>query len=57
MRVYDATGRLVATVAEGRKLAAGPQLLALPGSLQAGIYTATIATEETAESVRFVVAQ
>lgn len=57
VRVLDATGRLVATVLDGRKLTAGTQLVALPAGLQAGIYVATIATDETMESVRFVVAK
>ncbi|WP_210514114.1 T9SS type A sorting domain-containing protein [Hymenobacter terricola] len=57
VRVFDATGRLVATVADARKLTAGTQLLALPAGLQAGIYIVTITTTETAESVRFVVAK
>ena len=57
VRVFDTTGRLVATVAEGQKLAAGSQLLTLPASLKAGIYTVLISTDETTQSVRFVVAK
>ncbi|MBH8570232.1 T9SS type A sorting domain-containing protein [Microvirga sp. STS02] len=57
VRVLDATGRLVATVAAGQKLAAGPQLIALPAGLKPGLYVATVATAETTQSVRFVVAQ
>ena len=50
-------GRPVATVATDRQLAAGPQLLALPTTLAAGMYLATVATGETLQSVRFVVAK
>ncbi|MET4074252.1 T9SS type A sorting domain-containing protein [Hymenobacter sp. UYCo722] len=57
VRVLDATGRLVATVAVGQKLAAGPQIIALPAGLKAGLYVATVSTGETTQSVRFVVAQ
>ena len=57
VRVLDATGRLVATVAQGQKLASGPQLLTLPANLAPGLYVATVATPETTQSVRFVVAQ
>lgn len=57
VRVLDATGRLVATVATGRKQAAGPQIIALPTGLKPGLYMATVATAETTQSVRFVVAQ
>lgn len=57
VRVLDATGRLVATVAANQKLAAGPQLLALPAGLAPGLYMATVITPETTESVRFVVAE
>lgn len=55
VRVLDATGRLVATVLDERKLLAGPQLVALPAGLPSGIYVATISTAETSESVRFIV--
>ena len=57
VRVLDATGRLVATVAAGQKLAGGPQIIALPAGLKPGLYVATIATAEPTQSVRFVVAQ
>ena len=57
VRVLDATGRLVATVAAGQKLASGPQIIALPAGLKPGLYVATVATAETMQSVRFVVAQ
>ena len=57
VRVLDATGRLVATIAANQKLAAGPQLLALPAGLAPGLYMATVTTSETTESVRFVVAE
>ncbi|WP_216690409.1 T9SS type A sorting domain-containing protein [Hymenobacter siberiensis] len=57
VRVLDATGRLVATVATGRKLAVGPQIIALPAGLKPGLYMATVATAETTQSVRFVVSQ
>ena len=55
VRVFDATGRFVAIATEGRKLNAGSQTVALPATLKAGFYTATIATEDAVESVRFVV--
>lgn len=57
VRIVDLLGRPVATVATERKLAAGPQLLALPTTLAAGIYLATVTTDETTQSVRFVVAK
>ncbi|RZL00742.1 MAG: T9SS type A sorting domain-containing protein, partial [Hymenobacter sp.] len=57
VRIVDLLGRPVATVATDRKLAAGPQLLALPTTLAAGIYLATVTTDETTQSVRFVVAK
>ena len=57
VRVFDATGRFVAIATEGRKLGAGSQTVALPATLKAGFYTATIATEDAVESVRFVVAE
>jgi len=55
VRVADLLGRPVATVVTGRKLAAGPQLLPLPATLAAGVYVATVTTDETTQSVRFVV--
>ena len=55
--VIDATGRLVATVAVGQKLVAGPQIIALPAGLKTGLYVATVSTKETTQSVRFMVAQ
>ena len=57
VRVLDVTGRVVAIVAEGRKLSQGTQLIALPAGLKAGVYMATITTETTSQSVRFVVAK
>ncbi|WP_400193334.1 T9SS type A sorting domain-containing protein [Hymenobacter sp. B81] len=57
VRVLDLTGRVVATVAVQTKLAAGTQELALPAGLPAGLYTATVQTEETTQAVRFVVAK
>ena len=57
VQVIDVTGRVVATVLDGRQLAAGTQLVALPDGLKAGIYLATIYTAETVESIRFVVAK
>jgi hypothetical protein len=57
VRVLDAMGREVALAAENRKLTAGQQRIELPASLKAGVYTATIRTEETSEAVRFVVAK
>lgn len=56
VRIFDNSGRLVATVAADQKLAAGPQLLTLP-ALPAGLYLAHVTTAETSESVRFVVAK
>ena len=55
VRVMDALGRQVALVLNAKKLAAGQQEVALPTTLKAGIYIATVATEETTEAVRFVV--
>jgi Secretion system C-terminal sorting domain len=57
VRVLDVTGRTVATVLANGKLAAGTQQLALPATLQAGVYTAQVTTSETSQSVRFVVAK
>ncbi|KUG08200.1 T9SS type A sorting domain-containing protein [Solirubrum puertoriconensis] len=57
VRVLDLTGREVAVVSEGRKLQAGPQEVTLPSTLKAGVYLATVQTEETSATVRFVVAQ
>ena len=57
VRVLDITGRLVATVIEGQKMASGAQLVALPTSLVPGIYVATVSTSETTQSVRFVVSK
>jgi hypothetical protein len=57
VRVLDLTGREVALVLAGRTLSAGPQVLALPAGLQAGLYVASITTSETSQSVRFVVAK
>ncbi|AYA37500.1 T9SS C-terminal target domain-containing protein [Hymenobacter oligotrophus] len=57
VRVLDLTGREVAVVSEGRKLQAGPQEVTLPNTLKAGVYLATVQTEETSAAVRFVVAQ
>ena len=54
VRVYDVAGRLVGTVAAEQKLAAGPQLLALP-ALPAGLYLVNVATAEANQSVRFTV--
>ena len=55
VRVVDALGRQVALVLDAKKLGAGQQEVALPTTLKAGIYIATVATEETTEAVRFVV--
>ncbi|GAA4382395.1 hypothetical protein GCM10023186_22630 [Hymenobacter koreensis] len=57
VRVIDATGREVAVVKAAAKLTAGAQQIMLPASLQAGLYTATVQTEETTQAVRFVVSQ
>lgn len=57
VRVLDVTGRTVATVLANGRLAAGAQQLALPTSLKAGVYMAQVITNETSQSVRFVVAK
>lgn len=57
VRILDLTGRQVATVVAGRQLAAGQQQVSLPETLQAGVYVATVSTNETTQSVRFVVAK
>ncbi|MCA8831887.1 T9SS type A sorting domain-containing protein [Hymenobacter pini] len=55
VRVLDVTGRVVATVLTNGKLAAGTQQIALPATLQAGVYTAQVTTAETRQLVRFIV--
>jgi hypothetical protein len=55
VRVLDVTGREVAVVQEAAKLTAGSQEINLPTALTAGVYTATVQTEETTQAVRFVV--
>ncbi|SDX82607.1 T9SS type A sorting domain-containing protein [Hymenobacter psychrophilus] len=55
VQVFDLTGRQVATVLADGKLSAGDQALCLPDNLQAGVYLATVVTNETRQSVRFVV--
>ena len=55
VRILDVTGREVATVLAGKLLSAGTQSLALPATLRGGVYVATITTNETSQSVRFVV--
>ncbi|WP_139925525.1 T9SS type A sorting domain-containing protein [Hymenobacter sp. DG01] len=57
VRVLDLTGRQVAAVLTDGKLAAGLQQVALPTNLRAGVYVATVTTNETSQSVRFVVAR
>ncbi|RSK51045.1 T9SS type A sorting domain-containing protein [Hymenobacter rigui] len=57
VRVLDVTGRTVATVLTNGKLAAGAQQVALPTTLKAGVYMAQVTTNETSQSVRFVVAK
>jgi len=57
VRVLDVTGREVAMVAANKSFSAGPQVLALPATLPAGVYVANITTAETSQSVRFVVAK
>ena len=57
VRVLDMMGRQVAVVLVAGKLGAGPQRLALPANLAAGVYVATVATPEALQSVRFVVAK
>ncbi|UOQ72657.1 T9SS type A sorting domain-containing protein [Hymenobacter cellulosilyticus] len=56
IRVTDALGRNVALIEAGR-LAAGSQKVALPASLQNGVYIATVSTSETTQTTRFVVAK
>jgi len=56
VRIVDAVGRKVAVIEAGR-LGAGPQQLALPASLNNGVYIATVTTSETSQTVRFVVAK
>ncbi|MCR5888488.1 T9SS type A sorting domain-containing protein [Hymenobacter sp. J193] len=56
VRVLDVTGREVAQLSQPTKLAAGAHELRLP-SLKAGVYVATVVTEETTQAVRFVVTQ
>ncbi|MBT2556159.1 T9SS type A sorting domain-containing protein [Hymenobacter sp. ISL-91] len=55
VQLFDLTGRQVATVLANGQLRAGAQTLRLPDTLQAGVYLATITTNETRQSVRFVV--
>lgn len=55
VRVVDALGRSVATLLTNGKLAAGPQALALPTTLNQGVYLAVVTTAEATQSVRFVV--
>ncbi|SNR55002.1 T9SS type A sorting domain-containing protein [Hymenobacter mucosus] len=57
VRILDVTGRQVATVLANGKLSAGQQQIALPANLKAGVYVATVTTNETTQSVRFVVAK
>lgn len=55
VRVLDLTGRQVAVVTNATKLAAGAQAIQLPATLAAGVYAATVTTDETTQAVRFVV--
>ncbi|MBT9393285.1 T9SS type A sorting domain-containing protein [Hymenobacter sp. NST-14] len=57
VRILDLTGRQVATLLTDGKLTAGTQSVALPANLQAGVYLAVVTTNETSQSVRFVVAR
>jgi hypothetical protein len=57
VRVFDATGRMVAVLVDGQKLSAGKQKVQLPASLKAGVYSAAIETETTSQAVRFVVSK
>ena len=57
VRVLDVTGRTVATVRNGQKLATGVQTIELPASLKAGLYMASVTTGESTQAVRFVVTQ
>ncbi|MCB2406889.1 T9SS type A sorting domain-containing protein [Hymenobacter lucidus] len=56
VRIVDAVGRQVAVIEAGR-LTAGLQQLALPATLKNGVYMATVTTNETSRTVRFVVAK
>ncbi|MCB2376360.1 T9SS type A sorting domain-containing protein [Hymenobacter sp. BT635] len=56
VRITDALGRKVAVIEAGR-LSAGPQQLALPSTLHNGVYIATVTTNQTSQTVRFVVAK
>ena len=57
VRVLDVTGREVAVVTKAVKLAAGTQIIQLPASLNAGLYLASVTTDNGTQSVRFVVAK
>ncbi|OWP64992.1 hypothetical protein CDA63_01135 [Hymenobacter amundsenii] len=57
VRVLDLTGRQVATLLTNDKLTVGSQAVNLPANLKAGVYIATVTTNETSQSVRFVVAR
>ncbi len=57
VRVLDVTGREVAVVTKAVKLAAGTQVIQLPASLNAGLYLASVTTDNGTQSVRFVVAK
>ncbi|RPD49754.1 T9SS C-terminal target domain-containing protein [Hymenobacter sediminis] len=57
VQVRDLTGRQVASVINAGKLAAGSHRVALPATLKAGVYTVTVTTPETSQSVRFVVSK
>lgn len=57
VRVLDMTGRQVATVLTDGKLTAGTQSVTLPANLKSGVYMAVVTTNETSQSVRFVVAK
>ncbi|MFD2787011.1 T9SS type A sorting domain-containing protein [Hymenobacter rubripertinctus] len=57
VRVLDMTGRQVATLLTNGKLNAGTQSVTLPANLKSGVYMAVVTTNETSQSVRFVVAK
>ncbi|UOQ53503.1 T9SS type A sorting domain-containing protein [Hymenobacter cellulosivorans] len=57
VRVLDVTGREVALVSGATKLLAGNQTIQLPASLKAGLYLASVTTEGSVQTVRFVVAK
>lgn len=55
LRVYDMTGRLVATLAEGAPFGAGSHVVRWePGALPAGVYAVRLTTGAAAEARRVV---